>query len=124
MVFLLGTLYPLITVAAGLGTVSIGAPYFNAIAKPWLLPLWAGLAIVPWLRWYQAVPHRRWYVPMLSWGACAAVLSPLLIWLADEPLRGWAVLGLAGILWVWSNTVAGEYARKQRHSSRQWGMLV
>ena len=113
LVVLLGTLYPLIAEAAGQGTVSIGAPYFNAIARPWLLPLWTGLAIVPWLRWHQAVPHRLWYGPVLVFGVLACIVSSLLIWISGEPWRGWAVLGVAGVLWVSANTVA-----------RQWGMLV
>jgi cytochrome c-type biogenesis protein CcmF len=48
---LLGTLYPLILDAAGLGKVSVGPPYFNAVFVPLMLPLVFLIGIGPLTRW-------------------------------------------------------------------------
>jgi cytochrome c-type biogenesis protein CcmF len=48
---LLGTLYPLIIDALGLGKISVGAPYFNAIFVPLSLPLATLIGVGIYLRW-------------------------------------------------------------------------
>jgi cytochrome c-type biogenesis protein CcmF len=51
---LLGTLYPLLVDAFGLGKISVGPPYFNAVFVPIMLPLLILVAIGPVARWKQA----------------------------------------------------------------------
>ena len=63
-IVLLGTLYPLLVEAVTGEKLSVGAPYFNAVAGPLALILAALLLIGPRLRWRrdpQAVarPHRH-----------------------------------------------------------------
>jgi cytochrome c-type biogenesis protein CcmF len=48
-----GTLYPIILDAIGGGTVSVGAPYFNATIVPLMLPVFFIMAFAPFLRWKQ-----------------------------------------------------------------------
>ncbi|RLA08186.1 MAG: c-type cytochrome biogenesis protein CcmF [Gammaproteobacteria bacterium] len=48
---LLGTLYPLMIDAMGMGKLSVGAPYFNAIFVPLSLPLAALIGIGVFIRW-------------------------------------------------------------------------
>ncbi|MDX1377189.1 MAG: cytochrome c-type biogenesis CcmF C-terminal domain-containing protein, partial [Burkholderiales bacterium] len=48
---LLGTLYPLIVDALGLGKISVGPPYFNSVFVPLMLPLVVILGIGPLARW-------------------------------------------------------------------------
>lgn len=47
----LGTLYPLLLDALGLGKISVGAPYFDAVFVPIMVPAVIAMAIAPFLRW-------------------------------------------------------------------------
>ena len=51
---LLGTLYPLIIDAMGLGKISVGAPYFNAVFVPMMIALFLFMGIGPLIRWKKA----------------------------------------------------------------------
>ncbi len=51
---LLGTLYPLIIDALGLGKISVGPPYFNAVFVPVMAPVLLLMAVVPLARWKNA----------------------------------------------------------------------
>jgi cytochrome c-type biogenesis protein CcmF len=51
---LLGTLYPLIVDALGLGKLSVGPPYFNTVFVPLVVPLLVLMAIGPLTAWKQA----------------------------------------------------------------------
>ena len=46
-----GTLYPLLLTAVGGGTVSVGAPYFNATVLPLMMPVAALMIVGPLLNW-------------------------------------------------------------------------
>ncbi len=51
---LLGTLYPLIVDALGLGKLSVGPPYFNSVFVPLMVPLFILMALGPLTAWKQA----------------------------------------------------------------------
>jgi len=51
---LLGTLYPLLIDALGLGKLSVGPPYFQAVFVPLMVPLLFLIAAGPVARWKQA----------------------------------------------------------------------
>ena len=51
---LLGTLYPLIIDALGLGKLSVGPPYFNTVFVPLMVPLLVLMALGPLTAWKQA----------------------------------------------------------------------
>ncbi|ABC20840.1 cytochrome c-type biogenesis protein CcmF [Rhodospirillum rubrum F11] len=51
---LLGTLYPLIADALDLGKVTVGAPFFNRVFLPLMVPLLVLMAIGPLLSWKRA----------------------------------------------------------------------
>ncbi|HEX5784980.1 MAG TPA: heme lyase CcmF/NrfE family subunit, partial [Burkholderiaceae bacterium] len=57
---LLGTLYPLALDALGLGKISVGPPYFNAVFVPLMLPVLALMGVGPYLAWKEASPRRVW----------------------------------------------------------------
>lgn len=57
---LLGTLYPMIIDALGLGKLSVGAPYFNRVVLPLAIPLGLLIGIGPLSFWRQDNPHRLW----------------------------------------------------------------
>ena len=75
---LLGTLYPLVIDAFGLGKISVGPPYFNAIFFPLMAPLFVllGLGVfTPWKRGNLREAVRRLRVPAL-FAVVAAIALP------------------------------------------------
>ena len=84
---LLGTIYPLVIDALGMGKISVGPPYFDAVFAPIMLPLMALLAFGPLLRWKQDRPRRLYSqlgLPLalalglaLLWSLLAPHWSPL-----------------------------------------------
>ncbi|OUS27917.1 c-type cytochrome biogenesis protein CcmF [Thalassotalea sp. 42_200_T64] len=96
---LLGTLYPLIIDAMGLGKISVGAPYFNAVFVPMMTVLFLLMGVGPLIRWKKA---RK--------GELAKQLKPLaissigfgLLWpfLVDGQLNLLVSLGMGVACWV------------------------
>ncbi|MBE0627884.1 MAG: c-type cytochrome biogenesis protein CcmF, partial [Burkholderiales bacterium] len=76
---LLGTLYPLILDALGLGKISVGPPYFESVFVPLMAPALFLMGVGPLARWKQAsVPELalrlRW---ALAVSFAAAIIVPL-----------------------------------------------
>ena len=59
MLFLLGTLFPLLMDALGQGKYSVGPPYFNAVFVPAMALLAPFMAVGPISRWKQD-SGKRW----------------------------------------------------------------
>lgn len=129
---LLGTLYPLLTDALGLGSISVGEPYFNTVFVPLMLPLALLTGIGSLARWKQDRLTRL--VWALRWGIIAAgVLGIACAWLVDG-VSWLAALGIALALWVaWGalQTVWERVAHRRdrlaalRSTSRGvWGMVL
>ena len=95
---LLGTLYPLLLDAMGLGKISVGPPYFDTVFVPLMAPAVFLLGIGPLARWKQAeLPDlaRR-----LRWAAAVAIVAALLTgWLAGRIALG-ATLGFLMSYWI------------------------
>ena len=51
---LLGTLYPLLIDALGMGKLSVGPPYFDSVFAPLMIPALALIGMAPFARWKQA----------------------------------------------------------------------
>ncbi|MNH61143.1 Cytochrome c-type biogenesis protein CcmF [compost metagenome] len=96
---LLGTFYPMVFQSLHLGSLSVGAPYFNTIFVPLALCLMALMTQLPRLRWQHLAAQRRIKVllPCLF-----GLLGGTLLSLAyPEPLRA-SWLGLAAnMLSLW-----------------------
>ncbi len=95
---LLGTLYPLILDALGLGKISVGPPYFDAVFVPLMAPLVFLMGVGPLARWKQAeLPElgRR-----LRWAAAVAVVSAVLAAWIGGTLSLVGVLGLLMVFWI------------------------
>ena len=65
---LLGTLYPLVLDALGLGKISVGPPYFDSVFVPIMTPLVFLMGVGPLARWRADRTARAWR------GACAGPL--------------------------------------------------
>jgi cytochrome c-type biogenesis protein CcmF len=95
---LLGTLYPLLLDALGMGKISVGPPYFDTIFVPLMAPLVVLMGIGPLARWKQTeLPDlaRR-----LRWAAGAAVVATLLTAWIQGHMSALAALGLLLAFWV------------------------
>ncbi|MCM8595224.1 heme lyase CcmF/NrfE family subunit [Accumulibacter sp.] len=77
---LLGTLYPLLIDALGLGKLSVGPPYFDAVFVPLMLPALFLIGVAPFANWKHArvdeiVRALRWaFIVAAAVGAAAPLL--------------------------------------------------
>ncbi len=126
---LLGTLYPLALDALGLGKLSVGAPYFEAVFVPLMVPVVLLMVVGPMARWKStslAALARQLRGPAV--GSVAAAL--LLPWLAGRLSAGVA-LGMFLAAWVFIGTAVlllqrsrGGAAQLLRSSRGWWGMVL
>ncbi|RYF40109.1 MAG: heme lyase CcmF/NrfE family subunit [Comamonadaceae bacterium] len=115
---LLGTLYPLVIDALGMGKLSVGPPYFTAVFVPLVAPALFLMGVGPLARWRQdgAVALAR----QLRWAAgvsvASAALAPLVLghW---TPMIG---LGLLLAAWVASTAVLNAVVRLRGHPATSW----
>ncbi len=100
---LLGTLYPLIVDALGLGKLSVGPPYFNAVFMPLMLPLLFLMAVGPLARWKQAdvqdMARRLRLAALIAFVVGVGV--PLLL----GPWTPLAALGVSLAVWIAASTL-------------------
>ncbi|MBW3807267.1 heme lyase NrfEFG subunit NrfE [Aeromonas jandaei] len=96
---LLGTFYPMVFQSLHLGSLSVGAPYFNTIFVPLALCLMALMTQLPRLRWqHLAAQHRINVLLPCLFGLLGGTLLSLAY---PEPLRA-SWLGLAAnVLSLW-----------------------
>ena len=115
---LLGTLYPLAVEALGVGKISVGAPYFEAVFVPLAVPLLLLAGGAPWVPRAQA-GRRLAALALLSVAAGVAAVALLP---AASPLTG---LGLALAVWVAGSMLAlAAPGRWRALSGRHGGMLL
>ncbi|MCR5882794.1 heme lyase CcmF/NrfE family subunit [Rhizobacter sp. J219] len=121
---LLGTLYPLLIDALGMGKLSVGPPYFNSVFVPIMLPLLFLMAIGPLARWKHA--DAREMAQRLRLAAVIAVVAgiglPFLVgqW---SPL---VALGLLLAVWIFASTAfqIRERLRSGWPPRSFWGMHI
>ncbi|USD66004.1 heme lyase CcmF/NrfE family subunit [Vibrio sp. SCSIO 43136] len=99
VVVLIGTLLPLVHKQIGLGSVSIGAPFFNMLFTWLMVPFAFLLGIGPLIRWKRDnLTHIK--KPMLVSGILALVVGAALVWLLADSFMGLAFLGWVMALWI------------------------
>jgi cytochrome c-type biogenesis protein CcmF len=74
---LLGTLYPLFLDALGLGKISVGPPYFDAVFVPVMAPLVFLMGVGPIARWKSAALPDLWV--RLRWALVVSLVIGLLL---------------------------------------------
>ena len=94
----IGTIYPLILDALGMGKISVGAPYFNAVFAPLTIPFALLLPLGPLLNWREASlrPLRN----KLAMAAAAAAMVTCVIMLTRGTASLMAVALFAAALWL------------------------
>jgi len=95
---LLGTLYPLLLDALGMGKLSVGPPYFDTVFVPLLTPLVFLMGIGPLARWKQAELPQL--MKRLRWAFGAALVAALVVnWMRGH-LGFVSTLGLMMAFWI------------------------
>ena len=133
---LLGTLYPLFLDAVGGGKVSVGAPFFDAVFIPLMVPTLAAMAVGPFLSWKRG--DLGGALGRLKAALVVALVVALGAWyvVADGPVL--ALLGMAVAAWLLVGTVselasrvrlfrvpaAESLRRLVRLQRASWGMTI
>jgi len=132
---MLGTLYPLALDAIGAGKISVGAPYFETVFFPLIVPAIALMGmgvVVPWKRGTLADLTLH-----LSWPAIASVVAGLIAILVAMPgswrsglavaLATWVLATCFSTLWIRMRSRDGAAARLRAlttASRAHYGMLL
>jgi cytochrome c-type biogenesis protein CcmF len=105
-----GTMYPLVVDAFGIGKISVGRPYFDTMFSLVAIPLLLLLGIGPTIRWKGDEWSRiaRTYTIFFMVSLVAGLLIPFLI---EEKLNISTGLGLAAALWVALTTLKDLFTR-------------
>jgi cytochrome c-type biogenesis protein CcmF len=102
---LLGTLYPLLLDALGVGKISVGPPYFNSVFVPLTIPLALLLGVGAMMRWKQDKP-RRLFIALAPLFVVSLVVGSLLPLLFSRYETG-AAIGLVLAIWITLTTAQG-----------------
>ncbi len=125
---LLGTLYPLIVDALGMGKISVGPPYFNSVFIPLMAPLAILLGIGPLLRWkrdtFSRILPKVWLIALIS--LVVGLLFPMLVMDFYDIA---AAFGMVLAVWVLGMTLKSLLDQSRGRSlatvSRSfWGMAL
>ena len=126
---MLGTLYPLAIDALGLGKLSVGTPYFEAVFVPLMAPVVLLMGVGPLARWKSASLTE--VAQRLKWPALASVAAALLLPLLAGRFSLGVAFGLFLAAWIFTSTAvlllqrlrsgAGQLARSSRSF---WGMVT
>jgi len=119
---LLGTIYPLIVDALGLGKLSVGPPYFNALFNPLMTILLIALglgAVSRWKRTSAVMVLQQLWLP----GVAALLLGAGCAWLYAGELSPWVVLGLVLSWWVVLSGLRDLYNRLRHRHEKLKGLL-
>jgi cytochrome c-type biogenesis protein CcmF len=135
---LLGTLYPLFLDALGLGKISVGPPYFDAVFVPVMAPLVFLMGVGPIARWKSAELPDLWV--RLRWALMISLVIGLLLPFAGAAEDGlpWSPMAAFGYwmaAWIVVSTLdmirhqvrhaPGSIAAKLAAQPRGWwGMIL
>jgi cytochrome c-type biogenesis protein CcmF len=123
---LLGTLYPLVVDTLGLGKISVGPPYFNAVFAPLMIPLLMLMPFGPMSRWKESTVKEL--LGRLSPALVGAVVVGLAVPFAMGRFSVLVALGIALAAWIffaallhiWRQTRAGKVSAPRSF----WGMHI
>ncbi len=119
---LLGTLYPLVIDAMGLGKLSVGAPYFNTVFVPIMTVLLILLGIGNLVRWKQDTAARLWRHLRYALAGSAVLGLGIAAMVSEAGLSLGVALGLALAAWVLLTSVQAVWAQLSRKRSLAEGL--
>jgi len=121
-----GTMYPLVVDAFGVGKISVGRPYFDTMFAMVAIPLLLLLGVGPAMRWKGDKIERVSKV-LIGFFIASLVIGLLLPFLIEDELNVTTGLGFAGALWVALTTLKDVFERitkKLRLSLSYLGMVL
>ena len=126
LMVLLGTLLPLVHKLLGLGSISIGEPFFNTMFTWLMVPFALLLGIGPLVRWGRDRPCalRRLLILVL---VSTFMLSLLSLWLFENKIVAMAVVGMVMASWIFALAMAEVVRRVSRGTTitlSYWGMVA
>ncbi|KTD62785.1 heme lyase CcmF/NrfE family subunit [Legionella shakespearei] len=125
---LMGTVYPLLVEGLGLGKLSVGAPYFNAVFVPLMVPMLILMGIGIHLRWNS--DHWISVFKKLNLTALASIILPaILLWATTNEFDVSAFVGLVLASWVILSTLSAVFKRISERGlmgvgQTYWGMVI
>ena len=117
---LLGTLYPLLLDAAGMGKISVGPPYFETVFAPLMTPVIFLMGVGAMTRWKSA--STRDLARRLRWAIVVSMITAVVTPLAMGAWSPGVAFGMLLAAWVFSATAANlvERVRARGAQSRGW----
>lgn len=125
---LMGTVYPLLIDGLGLGKLSVGAPYFNTVFVPLMIPLFVLMGFGVHIKWYSDTLK-----PVLIRLRGAAVLSLILpvglLFAYSKPMNPSVLLGLVLAFWILFSTLKAVFMKMKSRGlfhipQAFWGMVI
>ena len=114
---LLGTLYPLLIDALGIGKISVGPPYFNAVFVPVMAPVLFLMGVAPFARWKEAsIPE---ITRAVRWAMIAAAVVAIALPLVYGQWTALTALGILLAAWVTFTTLTAFVQRVQHTRAAQ-----
>ena len=106
---LLGTLYPLIVESLGMGTLSVGPPYFNLVFVPLMAPAMFLMGVGPLARWKKSsLPDL---VTRLRWAFVISVLSAVTLPFLFGQWKWLVSFGLLLAIWIVATVFVNVWER-------------
>ncbi|HCA89805.1 MAG TPA: heme lyase NrfEFG subunit NrfE, partial [Legionellales bacterium] len=123
---LMGTVYPILIDALGLGKISVGVPYFNSVFVPLMLPLLVVMGLGIHLRWHQDC-WRRMSRMLCSMMLLSIILPTMVLGLVVNHINYYTLLGLVLATWVLMSNlwlVIKRIQQTQGLTPAFWGMIL
>jgi cytochrome c-type biogenesis protein CcmF len=116
----LGTLYPLVIDALGVGKISVGPPYFETVFVPLVAPALFLMGVGPLARWKHAsLPELA---VQLRWALAVSLVLGFLLPLLFGDWRAMVGFGLALAAWI-VITALMSFKGTLRHTRAHYGMV-
>lgn len=125
LVVLLGTLLPLVHKQIGLGTISIGEPFFNTMFIALMVPFALLLGIGPLVRWGRDRPAAIKKMLIIA-TVMTLILSFALPMLMEDRVEALTVVGLMMAIWIAILAFAEmkvRISKKIKLTPSYWGMV-
>jgi cytochrome c-type biogenesis protein CcmF len=117
----LGTLYPLLIDALGVGKISVGPQYFEAVFVPLMAPALFLMGVGPLARWKRAsLPELA---VLLRWALGVSLALGLILPFAFGDWHALVGFGLALAAWI-AITAFLSTKKRPRGSRAYWGMVI
>jgi cytochrome c-type biogenesis protein CcmF len=113
---LLGTLYPLIVDALGMGKLSVGPPYFNTVFVALMVPALFLMGVGPMARWKKAsLPELA---VRLRWAFVASAITALILPFVLGQWKPLVSLGLLLAVWIVTTSALNIWHRVKTTSGQ------